>query len=310
MAFRFKRRENVEAAVRRMAGEQLVRARAALDHLPAQPEETVHDIRTRMKRLRALVRLMRDALGQTCYQQENHHFRDIARLLAPSRDQVVRLTAFEALINHQPHEFDDDTIAQLRLALSMGPDVDQATAQSRQPLGMPQADTIAQVREAIEQAMTRVDHWAIGKGGFNRIAGGLKRAYADGRGMMRRAYERDEAACFHQWRKRVKDLWYQLRVLRSIWPNMIECYDRELNELAEILGRHQDIDLLHTWLLKQPPDSITQTHRRALLTLVEQRARRLRRRALLPARHLYAEKPKAFVQRMAGYWRAWRRRKR
>lgn len=42
--------------------------------------------------------------------------------------------------------------------------------------------------------------------------------------------------------------------------------------------------------------------------LIEQRQRELRRVAMALGARFYAEKPSAFCQRLANYWKIWRRR--
>ena len=71
-------------------------ARGRIDHAidelrgtsDSTPAEAVHEARKDMKKLRALLRLVRGELGERVYQAENTCFRDTARELAGVRDDV------------------------------------------------------------------------------------------------------------------------------------------------------------------------------------------------------------------------------
>src|SRR5918997_4732474 len=67
----------------------------ALDELRGKSdstrEEAVHEARKDMKKLRALLRLVRGDLGDRVYRRENQCFRDTARELSGMRDADVML---------------------------------------------------------------------------------------------------------------------------------------------------------------------------------------------------------------------------
>ncbi|NIS31707.1 MAG: CHAD domain-containing protein, partial [Actinobacteria bacterium] len=52
----------------------------------------IHDARKKLKRLRALLRLVRDDIGDSAYHNENVVLRDTARTLAGMRDAGVLRT--------------------------------------------------------------------------------------------------------------------------------------------------------------------------------------------------------------------------
>ena len=82
--------ESVLHAVRRIARHEID---DMLMHLRAGPRrhEAVHEARKSSKKLRALVRLMRDAIGEKRYRRENTTLRDAVRPLAAMRDAEVPL---------------------------------------------------------------------------------------------------------------------------------------------------------------------------------------------------------------------------
>ena len=85
MAFRFKAEESVAKGIERMARGQIEKALEGLTgQNGAAPEEVVHDVRKRFKKVRALLRLARGGLGRKLVDRENARFRDAARPLSRS----------------------------------------------------------------------------------------------------------------------------------------------------------------------------------------------------------------------------------
>src|ERR1700744_220986 len=72
---------------------ELLGQRRASDH-------SVHAARKELKKARATLRLVRDALGTSTYKKENAALRDAARPLGEIRDAQVLRDALKSLIGH------------------------------------------------------------------------------------------------------------------------------------------------------------------------------------------------------------------
>src|SRR5688572_18470539 len=64
-------------------------------------DETIHEVRKDLKRARAALRLLREAVGDAAYAQENAELRDAARPLSGIRDAVVTLEMVEELLEEE-----------------------------------------------------------------------------------------------------------------------------------------------------------------------------------------------------------------
>src|SRR5262245_41224637 len=95
MSFRLKRRERIDRGIRRVAEAELDRVRRDLRRVRGQ--ESVHDVRKRLKKLRALLRLVRTDLDPSIFDRENTAFRDVGRQLAVIRDADVLVTTVGTL---------------------------------------------------------------------------------------------------------------------------------------------------------------------------------------------------------------------
>src|SRR5918999_3919048 len=93
----------------------------ALDELcgksDSSPEEAVHEARKDMKKLRALLRLVRGEVGDKTYRRESDAFRDAGRELAGVRDADVMLATLAGLEERDPGQLSAKAAGDLRQAL-------------------------------------------------------------------------------------------------------------------------------------------------------------------------------------------------
>lgn len=278
MAYAIQREETVPAAVRRIMDEQLVRAREQLMDAANPLDKRVHDARKRFKETRALIRLVRDPLGDQ-YTVENAWFRDVGRDLAAARDADAVLEALQKL------ELPDNIRSNVQEQLEAHRDA------------MPRAELEARVVKVLDQlvvAQARVGMWPELDDSFAAIARGLLRTYRSGRRSMRDAHTPEE---LHEWRKRVKEHWYHMQLLRHVWPEMMKPWAAVLETLSRALGDHHDLVVLRG-RAGDPPPELTQA--------IDARQKALEEQAREIGRRLYAEKPAAWLARMRNVWRAWR----
>jgi CHAD domain-containing protein len=156
---------------------------------------------------------------------------------------------------------------------------------------------------AIEEAGRQIPSWPIGADSRRLIEPGIKRCYRDGCKALGRVHADGSADNVHEFRKRSKDLWYQLRLLRNAWPEVLEPTAEEAHHLADLLGDHHDLAVLAEDLDARAG---TVASRDQFQELIRARQAEFLEQALGLGARLYAEKPKNFQSRLHGYWRAWR----
>ena len=294
-AFQLKTDEPVGKGIRRIARKQIDKAREGLTARDgAAFEDVVHDARKRLKRLRAVVRLVRDELGQREYRRENVRFRDAARPLSEVRDARALLEALDKV----KERFTDEA------PVSWQP-LHEALRQREQQIGrdVQQGDAIHDAVAVLDDARDRVKQWAVG-GGFSALAGGLKQSYRRGRRAHACAAKEPTTENLHEWRKRVKDLWHHVEILQPARPEVLDELAERTHELADLLGDDHDLAVMQGLIgegIVAPGDAA------AVRPLLESRRAELQAAALARGEELYRERPKAFVARLKSYWRSWRR---
>jgi CHAD domain-containing protein len=260
------RSESLEAAFRRIADDQLTRAASALTDEDSSREVRVHEARKRFKESRALMRLYRDALGGA-FDERNAWYRDAGRALAAYRDASAAVTAVES--------------------------IDKAAASPlRERCDALYADTAA-YDKTIDDLLTRFAaeriaiHYVSLDDVEDAVEDGLARTIAAGRKAMHAAYDGGE---FHEWRMRVKDQWYHLRLFQRVWQKLMNAHEGALHELSSLLGLHHDL----TVAKELGVDAAIETKQQEIV----EKTRPL-------AAKIYAAAPKAKAQETIALWRAW-----
>jgi CHAD domain-containing protein len=125
---------------------------------------------------------------------------------------------------------------------------------------------------------------------------------------MRRARKEPVPARLHEWRKRVKDLWYHLSLLEDVAPNTVAAHANDAHLLSDLLGDDHDLAVLRDAVAAMSDELPVDTV--AVLAAIDHRRSQLEEQAFYLGQSLYAESPKAFEKRLHAYWEAWRARAR
>jgi len=298
MSFALEENEQLPGAVKRIAVEQID---LAINHLRDAGEDlnnSVHATRQSLKRLRALVALVRGELGEEVFKSEWDCYRGAGRLLSGARDAAVVVQTFDALISRFSSELTPEAFASERRFLTERRD-------ARLKL-MEEEGAIEKASEMLASARERVAAWPVKRVGFKALRRGMRRSYRSGREGLLSVVRQRTATNFHQWRRPVKLLWHQLQILTPIWPAILNAHSAELHALSDRLNENHDLDVLrHAALWSQFE---TQLHNReGLVSMVDRRCRELEAEALPLGERLYTERARRFIDRIERYWRAWER---
>ncbi len=288
MPYRFQKSETFTEGMRRILREQL---RQAIEQLENEPpsKKAIHEARKSFKKLGSLLRLVRSRIGQENFKRENGWLRLVGHRLAGARDAQVRAATLDDLLDGGA----GDEVLREMLA---GFEAEASAAGDEAAEG----DAVAATRLVLRETLDRIDDWADAE--WSDARDGLQRAYRRGRALMAECAESGSDEELHDWRKRVKDLWYQLRLLRLLWPPVMKTLASEVHELANLLGDDHDLAVLRDTIQAEPERHGEKAVAEALMRIDRRRAQLQAAVWQLGAR-LYAEKPKAFTRRIDA-WRA------
>jgi CHAD domain-containing protein len=301
MSYRLNIEEPMDTAVRRAAREQVEKAVDRLETgLGDDPVKAVHDARKALKKERSLLRLARGGMKPSQRRRENARLRGAAQRLGAAREADALLGALAAIDERYAGQIPEATILSVRQRLQH--EREQARSQ------LLADDVPARVAEELRAASREADHWRLRESGWRLLSTGLEREYRRGGKAMRTAVSTPTPERMHAWRKRTKDLWYHLRLLEPIAPEILKGEAKAAHRLADRLGDLHDLAELETAIRRVQADLPADTD--ALIALVEHRGQQLAAEAQHLGERVYAESPKRLRRRMRCYWRAARAERR
>ena len=297
MAYKFGVDEPVRDAILRCGSEQLDRAVLELSERAGEdPAAAVHSARKAIKKGRSLLRLGRGAMPREQRRRENAALRRAAQGLSGVRDADVMITATDQLSERFVGQLPAQTFEAISTHLEARRSVRRGRENGRAGYGKAVEELVA-----VRARLSEREH---GSGGWEALESGLLRSYRRGREAFVRVRGSNKTDDLHNWRKRVKDLWYHERLLAPVCGPTVRAHAKELGRLADLLGDDHDLALLSHELVQHSPDVPVDLD--AVLNLIDHRRAELQTEATHVGQRLYAEKPKALHRRMRRSWKAGR----
>ena len=297
--FRISERETIKETINRILYEELDKI---LENCRNQQDDlhiSIHEIRKSIKRIRAVLRLVREEIGYSSYYRENVFYRDINRSTSDLRTFNVLILSLEGLQGDLGDRLPPERFAPL---------AEQMREQRDKMLsGMLSSDRI--LKDLSVQFIigrSRIPNLPIHKNNFEVLAGGMHRIYRQGKQYLDKSMKEPGVHQLHDMRKRIKYLWYQIELLKPVYPGLLKAYASSLESISERLGTYHDLAVLSDYLVKNE----TGLDKDLRDTLVE--ACEFKKAAMLPgiftmSSAVYSEKPEAFIQRLDGYWKIYHR---
>ncbi|PYJ18118.1 MAG: hypothetical protein DME96_03570 [Verrucomicrobia bacterium] len=289
MGYRLKLREPLPEGLKRVFREQIDSALELCRHPARQRGVTVHEVRKHLKKLRAAMRISVAEVGKNQHAREDRCVREIGRLVSDLRDAQVRL----------------QTLIQLRDEKAKGsgenhfPHIEELLSLERESFSAAFAGWQRQAIPRLERVGGRLSKWPLASITWKQICGTVGKTYKRGQRGLAKTIKKPEPENFHAWRKRVKDIWYQLRILQPLNRVVLERIGTDAEILGELLGREHDLDFLLARLENEGGDETLRDELMQLQKLIRKRGGRLRRDALELGRRFYAEPSKAFAKRIS-----------
>ncbi|MEO3997604.1 CHAD domain-containing protein [Mesorhizobium sp. CAU 1732] len=190
-----------------------------------------HDARKTIKKLRALIRLVR-SVSPSLLRLNERLLRDAARAVAGPRAAVAAVETIDRLIAAYPRKI--DTCALLEIRAALGERQDRIAAADMQASVTSAIGTVREARDGLRSVSFDGDDAGI-------LAEGSRRTLAHWKDALKRARSRGSPDDFHALRKAVKAHWAQLGLLRDFKLGFSAKDRAKVEALGETLGELNDI---------------------------------------------------------------------
>lgn len=283
MAFTVEPKHAVSKQLLRAVRSQLKGAIAALDEGDQPISERVHDVRTSLKKVRAVLQLVaREANGAG--RRSRRRLRAIGREVSAVRDAGVLLETADSLFRELGLTLSEQQATHARL--------EQQLQHATRRLERPRHARSLKARLRAERRATK--QWTPTRHVWREVGAGLEASYRRARSAMQEAYRQDTAECFHEWRKSVKAHRYQRQLLAAMWPESEQGQLTELERLGDILGQDHDLFMLRQALAERVVSLAHEADYATVVAAIDERHARLRHEAAPLGERLFAAEPKEF----------------
>jgi CHAD domain-containing protein len=292
MTFRLEPGLAITQSVRQAGTEQIDRALSKLAG-KAKKGNAVHETRKAIKRLRALLHLIKPAMRKADFRIGDARLKQIAKSLSGVREiqamieTVAKLDAYDEQVGRGP------VASQLRAHLEEMRDAAETS---------PNGSGAERARKLLKQARHAFDKIELESDDFAVLAKTVERDYRKARDAYKRAYELGEDEAFHDWRKYVQRHWRQLLLVAPGWPKALRPHIALARDLSEILGEDHDLYILSQFVEQKAASFGSPGDVEAFLALCGQRQQELRILAQDMGARLFAEKPSSLALRLTVYW--------
>ena len=254
-------------------------ARGTVRHVALEPEEALHDFRKSVRRARALVSLLRPALGRTAAAGLSGELRAAFQSTGALRDADILIATLRSVASDDPSR----------------PIVERALAQEQARDGARAAEALA-AGSRVLRPLPEVLRVTLPRAfSMDDLARGLARSCRRVRATLAQAVEAGTSAAFHEWRKRVKELRYQIELLASTGSAALKRREKALAALAEELGKVTDLIVLQTALVERQSSGLVPPApalAEAIRSTIDARARALTQRGV----DFFTEAPADFAR--------------
>jgi CHAD domain-containing protein len=291
MSYELREDETIGDGIERIICRQIegaIRASRAEQNGKGSP---VHETRKHLKKARAALRLAAGQVDSNVWKREDRSLRKVGRLISEVRDAEVRLQTVRQL-----REFARGKKRSFR-------ETEELLAFELDSFLAAFSEWPEEAKQRLTQALDHIRAWPLDELRCKQLRKCVQQTYRRGRRALNSAIKKTSTKNLHTFRKRAKELWYELRILRPLAPAVFRELNDELKTIGQYLGQVHDLAFVAERLSSIGP---ARKHGdRILNALVDSREKELERTAIALGERFYAERPRQFAQRLSRYFSEW-----
>ncbi|MBS1813128.1 MAG: CHAD domain-containing protein [Acidobacteria bacterium] len=277
-----KKNATLATRIQHFALQQINQASTYLTDASYDTDLAIHETRRCLKRLRAVLRLVKAGLKSKVYVRSNRYFRDQGRLLSALRDATVMQTTLAKLRKQSARALPASSWKMLRQELA-------AHSQTNN-----KKKVMATVAAQLGIARDLIENWNLELADETQLRRALRKTYRNNKRAMKQALAAPTVKNWHEWRKQINHLRYQLTILRDLKLISARDFLGDCKALAQILGLNNDLAVLSHHL---PPPEKPGTQP-IVQQLIQTEQSTFTNDATRLGQQLYKQTPKAFLNRI------------
>jgi CHAD domain-containing protein len=295
MSYELRQDETVGDGVQRIICHQIEAAICASSAKQNGKGSPVHETRKHLKKARSALRLAAGEIDRDVWKREDKCLRRVGQLISEVRDAEVRLQTVRQL-----REFARGKKRSFR-------ETEELLAFELDSFLAAFSEWPEEAKQRLNQALDRIRAWPLNDLNCKQLRKCVQKTYQRGRRALKVATRKTSTQNLHTFRKRAKELWYQLRILRPLAPAVFRELNDELKAIGQYLGQVHDLAFVAERLASMGCGR--KQGDRILNALVDSREKELEHTAIALGERFYAERPRQFASRLARYFSEWEKAK-
>jgi CHAD domain-containing protein len=284
MALAVKPRKPLKGQLTRIARNELDAAAERL--LKAdRTDDDVHEARKSVKKVEAVVALIQQ-IGGNVSESDLEALHTARRTLSRLRDADAAIQTFQRLTSRFPDRIPARDSSTIRRRL-------ERRKADLVPVMRSNTGSLARTGKILRSLRRPAKQWAPSVT-VAELPDVLRRSYRTSLEAMQRAADTGRADDFHAWRKAVKNLWYQLRVVERLVSGLTKQL-AEFRELETALGDEHNLAVFRMRLARDRTLRREQPAVEDMMVLAAALEDELRRVALVLGKRLFEASPKKFA---------------
>ncbi len=262
--------------------------------IPKDIDSTTHEIRKALKRIRAILRIVRWDIGEELFQSENMRFRELARQLSDLRDYHVIISFLALVFEAKELQIPESNFISLVEHLNQKKETELKRLNDNQ--------TLETIKEQMAMATEDLKDYPFAFLGPHTIRQGVTNTYNQCLNKITESQRKLDDRPLHELRKRVKYLLNQMTLIQEVWPDFFKHYSTSLKRASDLLGDDHNIAETITLINQLPVSIISSSDKEALSQTFRSEREQIHRELWPLLGKLFTEDAKAFVKRITAYW--------
>lgn len=283
MSFQIRASKSVNKEIHRIIDGQFDGMDVQLALMELDPQDSIHELRKHIKRLRSLLKLLNPLLNKKRLRRQNNILRGVARSFRSHRDSDALSETLDRLNTRLQVIFTETELAIIRSRLA---ETKSQSTSALIKLTGSASDNTTLCRKGCEKLSFHVSRKKLNSLFLKSYIKSQRRFH-----IVNKTAKSDD---FHNWRKSVKDLYYQSQLLKKSGVKLPKSYLKDLHLLGETLGEYQDISMLIEKLGSAPELLTDLADNEMVLQELWIARESIGKRAQVMALVLLARKPKKF----------------
>lgn len=197
-------------------------------------DKAIHDVRVLMKKSRAAIKLAAPQLTQEYISRDLAALREVGKKMCLWRESCVLRKELKKFVRDFPDVLaeigDNDKIARI-LSEPVKPENYSEYLKAE----------LEEINTLLHKAVFRIRFESMSRLDPNLLLRELEQTYINVIDIYVKCRNNPRYQNLHEFRKRAKDLLYQLYFFRSLNPSGIKVLERKLNSMTQYLGKYNDL---------------------------------------------------------------------